>query len=181
MVFGRRNAGDSLTDCATACPLNRVSTASAAAVVKDAFKTLRRFTINFRGFVWAIALSLRPLDGTGTKRAQVDTQRQWFLRPRPRRSAPMSAARRGSQSAGSFRATSTDQLRLFEPEGLCRPSPVGRIRARAIVDVPLLDVQLGVAHRPRRVLAQQLLLRRRHLPEQISRLFPMIVVDAVVP
>src|ERR1700732_1430004 len=91
MVLGRRNAGDSLKDCATTCPLNRVSTASAPAVVKDAFKTVRRFTIkrrftiNFRGFVWVIALSLRPLDVTGTRRAQVDTQRQWFLRPRPRR------------------------------------------------------------------------------------------------
>jgi hypothetical protein len=30
--------------------------------------------------------------------------------------APMSAARCGSQSAGSFRATSTDQHRLFEPD-----------------------------------------------------------------
>src|SRR6202790_4884290 len=70
-------------------------------------------------------------------------------------------------------AGSIDQLRLFEPEGLRYPGSVGRIRAPAIVDVPLLDVQLGVAHRPRRVLAPQLLLRRRHLPEQISRLFPM--------
>jgi hypothetical protein len=54
--------------------------------------------------------------------------------------ASMSAPRCCSQSAGSFRATSTNQLRLFEPEGLCHPGPVCRIGTRAIVDVPLLDM-----------------------------------------
>src|SRR3979411_2380096 len=86
MVLGRRNVGESSTDCATARSLNCLLTAIAPAAVVDAFKNVRRFTINFRGFVWVIALSLRPLGGTGTRRAQVDTQRQWFLRPRPRRS-----------------------------------------------------------------------------------------------
>src|SRR6202048_3193565 len=76
--------------------------------------------------------------------------------------------------------SSIDQLRLFEPEGLRHPSPVCRSRARAIVDVPLLDVQLGVAHRPRRVLEQHLLLLRRHLPEQVAGLLPVVIVDAVV-
>jgi hypothetical protein len=59
-----------------------------------------------------------------------------------------SAVGRRSERADS----SVDQLLLFEPEGLRDPSSIRRIRARAIVDVPLLDVQLGVAHRPRRVL-----------------------------
>src|SRR3979490_1500812 len=86
MVLGRRNVGESSTDCANARSLNSPFTAIAPAAVVDAFKNVRRFTINFRGFVWVIALSLRPLGGTRTRRAQVDTQRQWFLRPRPRRS-----------------------------------------------------------------------------------------------
>src|SRR6266436_514456 len=58
---------------------------------------------------------------------------------------------------------------------------VGWIRLGAVADIPLLDVQFRVAHRACRILEQQLLLRRCHLPEQISRLFPMIVVDAMVP
>ena len=48
--------------------------------------------------------------------------------------------------------SSVDQLQLFEPEGLRYPSPVCRIRPVAVGHVPLLDVQPGVAHRPRRVL-----------------------------
>src|ERR1700691_5549255 len=74
-----------------------------------------------------------------------------------------------------------DRLRLFEPEGLRYPGPVGRIRAGAIVDVPLLDVQPCVAHRPRRVLEQQLLLRRRHLSEQVAGLLPMVILDPMIP
>src|SRR6267154_4272045 len=35
-----------------------------------------------------------------------------------------------------------NQLRLFQSEGLRHPGPVRRIRALAIGDVPLLDVQL---------------------------------------
>src|SRR6267142_5317257 len=88
-----------------------------------------------------------------------------------------SAAGRRSERACS----SIDQLLLFEAEGLRYPSTIRRIRARAIVDVPLLDVQLGVAHRPRRVLEQHLLLLARHLPEQVAGLLPMVIVDAVVP
>jgi hypothetical protein len=88
-----------------------------------------------------------------------------------------SAAGRRSERAYS----SIDQLRLFEPEGIRYPSSVCRIRALAIGDVWLLHVQARVAYRTRRVLEEYLLLRRRHLPEQVSRLFPMIVVDAVVP
>jgi hypothetical protein len=76
---------------------------------------------------------------------------------------------------------SINQLKLFEPEGLRHPSPVRRVSARAIVDVPLLDVQLGVTHGPRRVLEQHLPLSRRHLSKQVSGLFPMVVVNAVIP
>src|ERR1700722_20329384 len=72
------------------------------------------------------------------------------------------ARRRPEKRAGLLGG---DRLRLFEAEGPRDPSPVSRIRARAIVDVPLLDVQPGVAHRSRCVLEQQLLLRRRHFPE----------------
>jgi hypothetical protein len=38
-----------------------------------------------------------------------------------------------------------------------------------------------VAHSPRRVLEQQLLLCRRHISEQVAGLLPMVIVDAVVP
>src|SRR6195256_4114369 len=88
-----------------------------------------------------------------------------------------SAAGRRSQLAYS----STNQLRLFQSEGLRYHRPVRRIRALAIGDVPLLDVQLGVAHRTRRVLEQHLLLRRRHLPEQVDGLLPMVIVDTGDP
>src|SRR6266403_3535036 len=82
-------------------------------------------------------------------------------------------------SAGLF---GCDCLRLeLDAQRLRDAGTVGRIRLGAVADVPLLDVEFCVAHCTRRVLEQQLLLRRRHLPEQISRLFPMIVVDAVVP
>src|ERR1700685_1363746 len=74
-----------------------------------------------------------------------------------------------------------DCLRLFEPEGFRHPSPVCRIRARAIVNVSLLNVRPSVSHRPRRVLEQQLLLRRRHFSKPVAGLLPMVVVDAMVP
>src|SRR5271154_4482451 len=86
--------------------------------------------------------------------------------------------RRPVKRAGLLRG---DRLRLFEPEGLRHPGPVCRVRARAIVDVPLLYVKPGVAHRPRRVLEQQLLLRWRHFSEQVAGLLPMVIVDAVIP
>src|SRR6267142_896104 len=87
-----------------------------------------------------------------------------------------SAAGRRSERACS----SIDQLLLFEAEGLRYPSAVRRIRTRAIVGVPLLDVQPGVAHRPRRIFEQQPLLLRGHLPEQISGLLPVIIIDAMI-
>src|ERR1700693_4624196 len=90
----------------------------------------------------------------------------------------MRARRRPVKPEGLLRG---DRLRLVQPEGLRPPGPVCRIRARAIVDVPLLDVQLGVAHRPSRVLEQQQLLRRRHFSEQVGGLLPMVIVDTVIP
>src|SRR5882762_3792747 len=85
------------------------------------------------------------------------------------------------------RAISIDQRRLLGPEGpaesesLRYSGPVCRIRAHAIREVPLLDVQLGVAHRPRRVLEQRVLLVRRHHTKQVAGLLPMIILDAMVP
>jgi hypothetical protein len=59
-----------------------------------------------------------------------------------------------------------DRLRRgLDPERLRYSGAICGIRAHAIGDVPLLDVQLGVAHRPCGVLEQQLLLRRRHPAE----------------
>src|ERR1700729_334878 len=86
--------------------------------------------------------------------------------------------RRPVKRAGLLRG---DGLRLFESKGLRHPSPVCGIRARAIVDMPLLDVELGVAHRPRRILEQQELLRGRHFSEKVAGLLPMVIVDTVVP
>src|SRR5260370_38726846 len=91
--------------------------------------------------------------------------------------ANMLAADRRERSG----AESIDQLALFEPEGLRDPGPVCRIRLGAVADVPLLDVQFRVAHCTRRVLEQHLLLVRRHLPEQVAGLLPMVILNAVGP
>src|SRR5882757_11019246 len=91
------------------------------------------------------------------------------------------SAGRTWQPIGATAAASIDQFGLFEPERLCYSSPVGWVGARAVVDMPLLDVLPRVAHRPCRIFEQQPLLLRGHLPEQISGLLPMVVVDAVVP
>jgi hypothetical protein len=55
--------------------------------------------------------------------------------------------------------------RDLDPERLRHAEAVCGIRAHTIGDVPLLDVQLGIAHRPRRVLEQQLLLGGGHPTE----------------
>src|SRR6202035_1662158 len=60
------------------------------------------------------------------------------------------------------------------------PLAIGRIGAKTIGDVALLDVQARIAHRAGCVLEQRLLLRRRHQAEQIARLFPVIVVGVMV-
>src|SRR5882757_3247552 len=64
----------------------------------------------------------------------------------------------------------------IDAQRLRHAGSVCRICARAVVDVTLLDVQPRIAHCPRRVVEQQLLLLRGHLPEQISGLLPMVVV-----
>src|SRR5258707_2806438 len=82
-------------------------------------------------------------------------------------------------SAGLF---GCDYLRFeLDAQRLGDACAVGWIRLGAVADIPLFDVQFRVAHRARRVLEQQLLLRRCHLPEHVSRLFPTIVVDAMGP
>src|SRR3979411_2223527 len=57
---------------------------------------------------------------------------------------------------------------------------VRRIGTGAIGNVPLLDVQPGIAHRARRVLEQRLALSRIYLPEQVARLLPVIIVEAMI-
>lgn len=58
---------------------------------------------------------------------------------------------------------------------------VGGVGAGAVVDVAPLDVIGGIAHRARRVVEKRLALVRIHGAEQVARLLPMVVVDAVVP
>ena len=87
--------------------------------------------------------------------------------------------RRPAKRTGLLRG---DRLRSeIDAQRLGDAGAVGWIRLGAVADIPLLDVQFRVAHGTRRVLEQQLLLRRRHLPEQVAGLLPMIIVDAVVP
>jgi hypothetical protein len=72
------------------------------------------------------------------------------------------------------------QRMLFQPEGLRDTGAVRGIGAGAVVDMALLDVQLRISHRARRVIEQHLLLRLSHLAEQVARLLPVIIVDAMV-
>src|ERR1700709_1622414 len=46
--------------------------------------------------------------------------------------------------------------------------------------MPLLYMPPGIPKRARGIVEQDLLLGRRHQPEQVARLLPMIVVDAMV-
>src|SRR6266481_4854878 len=57
---------------------------------------------------------------------------------------------------------------------------VCRVRPRAVLHMALLDVQARVAHRAGGVVEEVLLLGRSHLAEQIARLLPVVVVDAMV-
>ena len=64
---------------------------------------------------------------------------------------------------------------------------IGQVHGRGLASSlqrPPLRLELGGRRRERfdlLLVEEHLLLRWRHLPEQVSRLFPMIVVDAVVP
>src|SRR6266404_6000268 len=70
-----------------------------------------------------------------------------------------------------------DHLRLeIDAQRLRDAGAICGIGLGAIGDVPLLDVQPGVTHRPRRVLEQLLLLLRRHLAKQVAGLLPMVIV-----
>src|SRR5438132_9899711 len=55
------------------------------------------------------------------------------------------------------------------------------VRPRAVLYMALLDVRPCITHRAGGVLEQRFPLRRSHLAEQIARLLPVIIVDAVVP
>jgi len=68
----------------------------------------------------------------------------------------------------------------FESKGASDAGAVDLIGAQTIGDVPLLDVLPRVAHRAGRVLEQRLLLLRRHQPEQIARLLPVVIVGVMV-
>src|SRR3984893_19279012 len=57
---------------------------------------------------------------------------------------------------------------------------VGWVRPCAVLHMALLDVRPCIAHRAGGVLEQRLPLRRSHLAEQIARLLPVVVVDAMV-
>ena len=69
---------------------------------------------------------------------------------------------------------------LVEAEGASHTCAIGRVGAQTIGDVALLDVLTRIGHRARRVLEQNLLLRRRHQPEQIARLLPVVVIGVMV-
>src|SRR6266403_3342899 len=69
----------------------------------------------------------------------------------------------------------------LQPESLCDAGPVARIGARTVFDMPLLHMQPCVSHRTRGVVEEGLLLGRRHQPEQVAWLLPMVILDAVVP
>src|ERR1700704_6259132 len=72
------------------------------------------------------------------------------------------------------------QHSVFQSQGLGDAGAVRRIGTGAIGNVPLLDVQPGIAHRARRVLEQRLALSRIYLPEQVARLLPVIIVEAMI-
>src|SRR5258707_12822896 len=57
---------------------------------------------------------------------------------------------------------------------------VCRVRPHAVLHMALLDVQTRIAHRAGGILEQRLPLRRSHLAEQIARLLPVVVIDAMV-
>jgi hypothetical protein len=53
---------------------------------------------------------------------------------------------------------------------------VGRIGSSAIRNMPLQDLLRGAIDRASRVIEEQLLLLRGHLPEEIARLLPVIIL-----
>ena len=58
---------------------------------------------------------------------------------------------------------------------------VSRVRLRAVGDMSVLDMLGGLADVAGRVVEQDLLLLRIHLPEQIAGLLPVIVIHPMIP
>jgi hypothetical protein len=58
---------------------------------------------------------------------------------------------------------------------------MGGIGYGAAGDMPLLNLEAGVAQRAGGILEQKLLLGKAHRPEQVSRLLVTIVIDGMVP
>ena len=77
--------------------------------------------------------------------------------------APAVKTHAASGDRSKLQLLSRRQRTLFQPEGLRDASAVCRIGPGAIGDMTLLDVQLGISHRTRRVLEKQLALMRQRL------------------
>jgi hypothetical protein len=73
------------------------------------------------------------------------------------------------------------RLRTDDAQRLGDAGAIGGIGLGAVGDMPLLDMLGGLADLAGRVVEQHLLLLRVHLPEQIARLLPVIVINPVIP
>lgn len=62
----------------------------------------------------------------------------------------------------------------------CHAIAVRRIGSTAVRNMPLLDLLRSTIDRAGRVVEEQLLLLRGHLPEEIARLLPVIIFQPVV-
>src|SRR5260370_7593374 len=62
----------------------------------------------------------------------------------------------------------------------CHTIAIGRIGSSAVRNMPLQDLLRGAIYRASRVVEEQLLLLRGHLPEEIALLLPVIILSAVV-
>src|SRR5882757_3939071 len=90
------------------------------------------------------------------------------------------AKRAGLLRGEHRRAAQLPRIALREPhECVGDALAVSRVRLRAVGHMPLLDVLGGLADLAGRVVEQHLLLLRIHLPEQIARLLPVIVIHPV--
>ncbi len=58
----------------------------------------------------------------------------------------------------------------------CHTIAIGRIGSSAVRNMPLQDLLRGAIDRASRVVEEQLLLLRGHLPEEIARLLPVIIL-----
>jgi hypothetical protein len=67
-------------------------------------------------------------------------------------------------------------LRYGNTKRLRNASTIGRIRSSAVGDMALQDLLRGAIDRASRVVEEQLLLLRSHLPEEIAWLLPVIIL-----